>query len=199
MSTRGERLSQVHTGLSDEQLVERVRGRGVAGRLAFSVLADRYREAVVRRCRFRLGNPDDAQDVAQEVLLRVYRGLESFRGQASFRSWLSAIVENECLTYAARRRRHVLSDHLRSLIELHEVQVRAAGKPDEALAVSVRRALSGVAEPGRQVLYLRFYQERSLVEIADVLEISLSAAKMRLYRGLQQLSVCYQRQRDAVS
>ncbi len=199
MSTRGGRQSRVHAGLSDEQLVERVFGRGVLRQLAFSVLANRYRDAVVRRCRYRLGNLDDAQDVAQEVLLRVYRGLENFRGQASFRTWLSAIVENECLSSASRRGRHVLSDHLRSLIELHEAQGRSAQRHDPALAASMRKALSGVAEPGRQVLYLRFYQERPLVEIADVLGISLSAAKMRLYRGLEQLRVCYRGELDALS
>lgn len=198
MSTVGERLSHVDTAPSDEQLVERVRGRGVAGRLAFSVLADRYREAVVRRCRFRLGNPDDAQDVAQEVLLRVYRGLESFRGQASFRSWLSAIVENECLSYVRRRNRHVLSEHVRSLIELHEAQVHGAARHDEALVATLPKALAVLPEPGRQVIYLRFYKEYSLAEIADVLGITLSAVKMRLYRGLEQLRVWYCRELDAV-
>ena len=199
MDTRRRGLGNIHAGLSDEQLVERVRGRGAAGQLAFSVLADSYRAAVVRRCRYRLGNLDDAQDVAQEVFLRVYRGLESFRGQASFRTWLGAIVENECLSFAARRGRHVLSDHLRSLIELHEAQERSAETPDVVVAASMRKALSRVPEPGRQVLYLRFYRECPLVEIAEVLGISLSAAKMRLYRGLEQLRVRYGRELEPVS
>ena len=197
MSTRWARPARVYAGWSDERLVAQARRPGVAGQLAFSVLADRYREAVVRRCRYRLGNLDDAQDVAQEVLLRAYRGLDRFQGQASFRTWLSAIVENECATFAVRRGRHVLTDHLRSLIELHEAQGRSASSPDPALAGSVRKALAAVGEPGRQVLYLRFYQERSLAEIAEVLEISLSAAKMRLYRGLEQLRVCYRRELGA--
>jgi len=191
MSRTWARPHPSYAGLSDDQLVGRVRLRGVAGQLAFSALVDRYREAIVRRCRHRLGNVHDAQDVAQEVLLRVYRGLDNFLGQASFRTWLFAIVENECLTYARRRNRHVLSGHLRSLIELHEAQMRTTTRPDEGLAATVPKALASLPEPGRQVLYLRFYEERSLAEIADMLDISLSAAKMRLYRGLEQLRVCY--------
>jgi len=191
MSKTWARPDRSYAGLSDDQLVRRVGVRGVAGQLAFSALVERYREAIIRRCRHRLGNIHDAQDVSQEVLLRVYRGLDNFRGQASFRTWLSAIVENECLTYARRRNRHVLSGHLRRLIELHEAQMRTTSRPYEGLAATVPRALASVPEPGRQVLYLRFYEERSLAEIADILDISLSAAKMRLYRGLEQLRVCY--------
>ena len=198
MSTRCAGSGRSHAGLSDEQLVERARGRGVAGQLAFSVLAERYREVVVRRCRHRLGNAHDAQDVAQEVLLRVYRSLGGFRSQASFRTWLLVIVENECLTHARRRQRHVLSEHLRGLIELHEAQVRSAVRTDEALAAAMPKALRGLPEPGRQVVYMRFYQERSLAEIADVLGISLSAVKMRLYRGLDQLREWYCREFDTV-
>ncbi len=198
MSTTGTRLARSYTRLTDHQLVARVRGGGLAGQLAFSVLADRYRAAIVRRCRQQLGNVHDAQDVAQEVLLRVYRGLYSFRGQASFRTWLSAIVENECLSYVRRRNRHVLSEHVRSLIELHEAQVHGAARHDEALVATLPKALAVLPEAARQVIYLRFYKEYSLAEIADVLGITLSAVKMRLYRGLEQLRVWYCRELDAV-
>ncbi len=98
MNTKWAPRGPNRMGLSDEELVERVRRRGVAGRLAFEALADRYSAAITRRCRYRLGNVHDAEDVTQEVLVRIYRGLGNYRGQASFRTWLFAIVENECTT-----------------------------------------------------------------------------------------------------
>ncbi len=74
--------------------------------------------------------------------------------------------------------------------------MRTPDRPDETLAATVSDALAGIAEPGRQVLYLRFYEDCSLAEIAHRLDISLSAAKMRLYRGLEQLRDWYRRERD---
>lgn len=54
----------------------------------------------------------DAEDCTQEVVLRVYGGMARFEGRASFRSWLHSIVDNQRRTFAARRAKHVTTDHI---------------------------------------------------------------------------------------
>jgi RNA polymerase sigma-70 factor (ECF subfamily) len=137
-----------------------------------------------------LGNYQDAQDVTQCVLLRAYHSLGRFEGRSTFRTWLHAISENQCRTYLVQRARYVQTEHIESLIEL--CNAGATSESDvrvEQNAVSV--ALEQVSPQAREVLRLRFFEDYSLEEIANALAISLSAAKMRLYRALEQFKARY--------
>ena len=65
-------------------------------------------------------NRHDAEDALQETLLRAYRGLDRFRGQASVLTWLTTIADNQCASLARRRARQVVGEHLQQSIRLHE-------------------------------------------------------------------------------
>ena len=178
--------------LDDAGLIDCVRQHNPGWHAAASILLNRYRADVLRRCHHWLGNQQDAEDGVQETLLRAYRALPGFKGDASFRTWLFAIADNNCHRLAARRSRHVISDHLRGMMELHE-ELRqhpqaAAGNP---LAESTRLVLDRLPAPAREILVLRFFQDFSLEEIAQTLGIGLSATKMRLYRSLEQFKDRY--------
>ena len=176
--------------LDDEQLVKLVQKRGLGWKLVFNALLGRHRRWVVGHCVLRLGNYQDAQDVTQRVLLRAYHSLGRFEGRSAFRTWLHAITENQCRTYLVQRARYVQTDHIESLIELFNAG--AASESDtlvERNAVSM--ALEQVSPQAQEVLRLRFFEDYTLEEIAAALAISLSAAKMRLYRALDQFKARY--------
>lgn len=175
--------------LNDDTLVARVQARDAAARLAFAVLVERYRGPLLRRCQARLGNRHDAEDALQETLFRAYRGFDKFRGEARVRTWLTAIADNQCASLAERRARYAIGGHLHQLIEMHEeLRLRAHAADDDATR-RLDEALGRAPRKDREILRLRFFQDMALEEIADVLNIGLSAAKMRLYRALERVEV----------
>ncbi len=170
--------------LDDKKLVACVQTRDAAAKLAFSVLIERYRAPLLRRCERRLRNRHDAEDALQETMLRAYRGLGGFRGQASVSTWLTAIADNQCASLAQRRARHVMGEHLRQLILLHEEVRQPAYESGDDRPGRVQRTLARAPRRDREILFMRFFQDLTLEEIASTLGIGLSTAKMRLYRAL---------------
>ncbi len=175
----------------DEQALIRLCQRQLPGDTSgFEELVARLQPGIYRHAMGYLRNPDDAWEVTQEVLLRLFHNLGRFEGRSAFSSWLYRIVENQCHTFVQGRRRRVMSDHLSALILIHEEGLR---HQDEERGDSelVRVVVEGLPASAREVLNLRFVHDLSLDEIAQGLGISLSAAKMRLYRSLESFRVQY--------
>jgi len=186
-------MTQTHTNTTDLRpqddatLVASAQTQGAAATVAFTRLIQLHQGALLRRCQLYLKNREDAEDAAQETILRAYRALHAFKGDASFRTWLFAIADNQCHTLSARRRKHLLSDHMQALIEVHERVNRERDCPDAETVKHVRRALETLPAASQDVVMLRYYQDMSLEEVAATTGLGLSATKMRLYRALNQL------------
>ncbi len=175
-------------GRSDEELVEACRA-GEAS--AFDVLVARW-EDKIRGAAWRvLGSQEEARDVAQETFLRAYRGIDGFKREARFSSWLYQIAVNLCRDRLRRRR-------TRTSVSLEELEqsgsVLVEGGPGaqeqllaEDLASAVRRAIDALPVEQREVVILKEYQDLTFLEIAQALEVPVSTVKTRLYRGLGQL------------
>lgn len=152
-------------------------------RYQLSQLLQLHHSALFSRCYAYLRNREDAEDATQETQLRAYRAIRNFRQEAGFRTWLFAIGDRQCHDLTRKRARHILSDHLRSLIEIHEQHLVTTAAP-EGSDEMVKKAMTGLPRQEREVLMLRFYLELSLHEISAYLDLGLSATKMRLYRAL---------------
>ena len=148
---------------------------------ACAMLFKRYENALFHRCKYRLGNTQDAEDAVQETLYRAFKAIDQFEGKSSFRTWLYAIADNQCSTLARRRMRHVLSEHVSVLIEIHERTFRHQQEFEDT--AQVNQVLNGMPAKSLQILKMRYYTDLSLEDIAHSLGIGLSAAKMRLYRA----------------
>jgi len=179
------------TARSDGELIVMVRERGMGWKLAFNVLLGRHRDWLLRHCVFRLGNRHDAQDVTQQVILRAWQAIDRFEARSAFRTWLYTIAENQCRSFAVKRMRYIQTEHIEGLINLQHEGTGSSDVERYARNQAVATALHNVSDKAREVLLLRFFQECSLEEIALTLAISLSAAKMRLYRSLEQFRVAY--------
>jgi RNA polymerase sigma-70 factor (ECF subfamily) len=194
---RDQRLKTRLSRQDDHALVALIRNRGTGWQSAFSILVYRHRDELMRLCQARLANRHDAEDAVQETILRAYRGVNGFKGDASFRTWVRAIAQNQCNTLAARRARHVMGNHVRVLIELEQNLRLGRERPSKSAVRRVHRTLEGLSQPSRDVLMLRFFSGLSIEQIAYTLGIGLSAAKMRLYRASEQFASGY-RQETAV-
>ena len=133
----------------------------------------------------------DAEEVSQEAILKGFRGLRTFRGEARFSSWLLSIVANEA-RMRLRQRREVSLELLKSpdnddeytpieLAEWREIAVEALAQKE--LAAHLEEALNALAEIYREVLILRDIDGLTIAETSAALEISVPAVKTRLLRA----------------
>ena len=133
----------------------------------------------------------DAEEVSQEAILKGFRGLRTFRGEARFSSWLLSIVANEA-RMRLRQRREVSLELLKSpdnedeytpieLAEWREIAVEAIAQRE--LAAHLEEALDALAEIYREVLILRDIDGLTIAETSAALEISVPAVKTRLLRA----------------
>ena len=133
----------------------------------------------------------DAEEVSQEAILKGFRGLRTFRGEARFSSWLLSIVANEA-RMRLRQRREVSLELLKSpdnddeytpieLAEWREIAVEALAQKE--LAAHLEEALDALREIYREVLILRDIDELNIAETSAALEISVPAVKTRLLRA----------------
>ena len=131
------------------------------------------------------GNEEDARDVVQEAYLRAYRGLQSFRGDAQFTTWLYRITANCAATHLGRRTKH-RHDELDDSVPVvdphpdHDPQLRADA---EDLRTRLRVALDALPPRLRSVVVLRDVYDLPHEAIAAELGISETAAKVRLHRA----------------
>ena len=157
---------------------------------AFSILAERNQHRVFTLAMRLSGDRDLAADISQEALLRAWRGIGSFRGDARFSSWLYRITVNVAWTQLNRRRRTQSSPL--ELAENLPAPLSSFDDPELALEVAnlrgrLRRALLRLPQRARVVVVLRDVYNWSHAQIAEALGISVSASKVRLHRARKRL------------
>ena len=167
-------------GLRDQDIVELLRGGAVEA--AFERLVERYERKVYRLCCSLLRDPDQAQDAAQESLVRVWKALSKYDQRASLSTWIYTITRNRCLT-AIERRRDL--DSLSDPEVEHEAEAAQAVGPaseQDHLAV-LRELVDALPERYRRVLTLFYYEERSVAEVAQMLGLPEGTVKTNLFRA----------------
>jgi RNA polymerase sigma-70 factor (ECF subfamily) len=187
----------------DEELLQEARKAPQGDLRAFEQLVLRYQRRVVANCRYITRDRNNAEDLAQEVLVKAFFGLRGFEGRSSFVDWLQRIKISHCL-------RHVKKQVGRSYVGIEEADV------DEFDQLKVRVTAEQMAEqisdqqligrvldsiPGtlRIPLLLCDMDGLSYEEVAQSLGISLSATKMRIKRGREEFRERYQKVRTAVA
>jgi RNA polymerase sigma-70 factor (ECF subfamily) len=169
-------------------------------REAMERLLETFQDRVWRRALYRLGDQDEAWEVAQEVFIICFRKLRQFRGDAQFWTWLARIVDNQVKNRQAwwrRRGRGVtfsLSDLGRGDAEEEQTWDPPAEQPSPRRQAAAREemaalenAMARLSEEHREVLLLRFADDLSYEEIADTLQVSLGTVKSRINRARGEL------------
>lgn len=173
-------------------------------REAFRRLVDRESAAVIRACHRILGDHAEAEDAAQEAFVTAYRSLASWRSEGPFGAWLTRIAVRIALRQAGRRKTVAWTDPARGISDdaapsaadraADRDSVAAAPWTDPAMlsmrserATEIRRAVTALPEPYREVIAMRFFGEASLEEIARETGRPLGTVKTHLHRGLGRL------------
>src|SRR5579864_1161029 len=162
----------------------------VAGRPgAFDLIVERHRRSIYQLCYRFVSNHEEASDLSQDVFLRAYRGLASFRAESSIGTWLYRIGVNVCLNRVSVK---TTLDKATSSVEDQPLLDEQTDSPSEAMlrkerASRVRAAIAQLPRKQRATLILRTYHEMSHQEIADVLGSSVGAVKANFFHALGNL------------
>jgi len=181
----------------DGELLQEARSAPEGDLRAFEKLVLRYQRRVVANCRYITRDQINAEDLAQEVLVKMFFGLRGFEGRSSFAGWLQRIKINHCLD-------HLRKQSSRSFVGIEEEQVHEFDQlKDQTTADQLAETISDQQLIGevldslpstlRIPLLLCDMDELSYEEVAQTLSISLSAAKMRVKRGREMFRERYQK------
>jgi RNA polymerase sigma-70 factor, ECF subfamily len=174
---------------ADADLISRAAAGDAA---AFQALVERHRSMVYRVAYQFAGNHHDAEDIAQEVFIKVYRSLDRFRQDAQLSSWMYRIVMNACIDH---RRRHAPA-HVAPFGEEAERKMlntpeESPGPEDYAYAGEIGQVLEteiGRLPPGQRIVFvMRHHQGLKLCEIAEALGLAEGTVKRQLHAAVHRL------------
>lgn len=156
-------------------------------REAFALLLPRYRDKVFRLTFSMLRNRATAEDITQEILVRVWRALPGYGSQASLSTWIYAISKNACLSELRKRRPVVSIDDDEGS---YDAQIAALGSndADDSATVSVTQLLDQLPERYRQAVTLFYMEDKSYEQTATSLGLPLGTVKALLHRARKRLT-----------
>ena len=168
---------------------ELVRKSQLGDKAAFEQLVIRHQDLVFSLAYKLTGNREMANDVAQEAFIRAWKAIEKFRGDSTFSTWIYRITVNTAWTLRKKAKKH----NTLNIDDTYEPIVIDEKKDPELVAINsdlssvLINALDKIPIEQRIIVELKNIEGRSHKEIADYLDISVTAAKVRLHRAHQRL------------
>jgi len=177
--------------LSDDKLVKLVLDGETE---AFEVLITRYEKQIYGLAYRLTNNKHEAQDLGQEAFIKIYQSLNKYDQERPFFSWMYKVAVNQC--YSILRRKKEMETPLDSVLEFMPSEKEESFSPElyvlqEENKERIRQALNQLPDKYKMALILRFMEEMSYQDIAEAMEISLSAVESRIHRGKKLLHQIY--------
>jgi RNA polymerase sigma-70 factor, ECF subfamily len=159
---------------------------------AYSELIGRYQDKIFSLVAGLVRDHDDALDLTQEIFVKAYRGLDKFRAQSGFYTWLYRIAVRHCIDFSRRRKRNQdtlpLDGDVLTEMGFEPADTSIHANPErvvvnEHLKVAIRDAIASIQEPFRTAVVLHDVEGLSQEEIAQIMGCPLGTAKSRIQRG----------------
>lgn len=169
--------------LEEREVIESVRG-GDSTR--FGWIVERYSRQVFTLCRSITGDSEVAQEVVQDIFLKVYNNIGSWRGDCAFSTWIYRVAYNTAIS-SRRHRKSIATLGVESM-ERIEVALEAFDEQREARYVALEAALAKLKVEDRTIINMYYYDNKSVEELAYILNMSESNVKTKLFRIRKKLS-----------
>ncbi len=153
----------------------------------FRILVDKYKKQVYWQARRNLVIHEDADDVAQNVFIKVWKGVSNFRGDSKLSSWIFRITANEIINYANARKtsKNIFSDS--------DLSLERAFSPDTFIGNDIekefQKALLTIPPRQRMVFTMRYYDETPFDSIAEQLNLSTGAVKASYHHAAEKMKI----------
>lgn len=181
--------------LTDEQLVDQIR-QGDDD--AYRLLIERHKNYIYTLVYRMVEHRETAEDLTQDIFIKLYRSIIYFRGESKFTTWLYRLAVNVVTDYrrAQKRKPHqTIVDKLKGWFGSRDEEPEAVAIQKEQQHM-VQRLLSELPDKYRLILYLYHYKQLSYQEISEITELPLKTIETRLYRGKALLKQKWQEVKD---
>ena len=180
--------------MSDTEIINQLKQGNEA---AFRKLVDNYQKLVVNTCYGMVHNREDAEDIAQDVFVEVYRNVEHFRADARLSTWLYRIAVNRSLNHIRDNKKHKWFQSFENEVEaknrqLMQVESSKSDQPEYEMenkqrAIILHEAINSLPENQKVAFTLNKYEELSYQEISEVMDMSVSSVESLLFRAKKNL------------
>lgn len=177
---------QASQALEDKELLLKIRNPETLN-YGFNMLVRAYQKRVYWHIRKMVIDHDDADDLTQEVFIKIHKYIGNFREDAQLFTWIYRIATNECLTFLQKKKR-------RFFLPLGDVERELTGKLDSAPHISgdeiqlkLQKALLKLPDKQRLVFNMRYYEELSYEEIASITQTSVGALKASYHHAVKKI------------
>jgi len=161
-------------------------------RESFRVLAERYSDTLFRVAMGYLHSKEDSEDLVQEVLVKVYKSIETFKGDSKLSTWLYRITVNTCLNEIDKRGRRGVFERIEDGMAKIYNKGGVERDPQESMiadevTIAVRKAIDSLPEKQKTAFILQKYQDLSQKEISSIMQLSEGSIEQLLIRGKESL------------
>jgi len=173
-------------GIADSEILEKF-SRESTKNEAFGLLIQKYQEKIYWLCRRMVINHDDADDLVQEVFIKVWKNLDGFRADAQLYSWIYRIASNECLQFLKKQKQrnqtslddanHHLADQYGSLDVLNGDQIQA----------KLYSAIATLPEKQKLIFQMKYFDELKYEEISTILGTSVGGLKASFHLAVKKI------------
>lgn len=172
--------------IKDEQILALIQQQGQAER-GFKLLLQKYQERLYWHIRKLVLDHEDANDVTQNCLIKVFKGIQRFKGNSSLYTWLYRIATNESITFLNKKKRigtDSLDNEALLLAERLQADVYFDGND---IQIALQKALQVLPEKQRLVFQLRYFEEMSYQQMAEVLGTSVGGLKASYHHAVKKV------------
>ena len=179
-------LEQSTTSLEDKELLEKLRNEETRN-FAFNQLIRKYQERIYWHIRKMVIDHDDADDIVQDVFVKVYKAIGKFREDAQLFTWIYRIATNECLTFLNKKKR-------RFFLPIGDVEAELNNKLDtssdldgDQIQMKLQKALLKLPAKQRLVFNMKYYDEMKYEEISEITNTSVGALKASYHHAVKKI------------
>lgn len=170
--------------LSDNELALKLQGN--YDPLLFNELFGRYKNKIFLQCRLLVQNTDTAEDLTQEIFIKIFMKINSFKAESHFSTWVYSITHHTCIDYIRKNKKNLYEQLTAELAEAIEEDQNE----DDTIEFSFEKfdkMLKEMEPETRTIIILKYKQNLSIKEMQDHLKIGESAIKMRLLRAREKM------------
>ncbi len=172
--------------MTDKELLDKVRNTETTN-YGFNMLVRTYQQKVYWHIRKMVIDHDDADDLTQEVFIKIHKAIHNFREDSQLFTWIYRIATNECLTFLAKKKR-------RFFLPMEDVQQELASKIDtsegisgDAIQKKLQKALLTLPDKQRLVFNMKYYEDLQYEQIAEITTTSVGALKASYHHAVKKI------------
>ena len=172
--------------MEDKDLLEKIRNPETLN-YGFNLLIRTYQQKIYWHIRKMVIDHDDADDVTQDVFIKVYKNITSFREDSQLYTWIYRIATNECLTFLQRKKRRFFLPIGDVSTELSQKLDRSSHISGDEIQLKLQRALLKLPDKQRLVFNMKYFDDLSYEEISEITDTSVGALKASYHHAVKKI------------